>query len=190
MANYYENTTHNENTTHFFGFAEREADRIEVAALDRATTAQFPPARTAKTSLKHYGVSPDKGHGIAWSANCDSADVPSREARRRRVSNAEAALLWTEKDWARKGGAIAFDWWMELPAKTVAAKLTIYGCVSPERFRRPRVAVLPFLGQRNAVERAKLSQLFIESRSDLSRAPRLGIYDANHISMNVEIKAR
>ena len=157
MVNYYNNTSS------LFDFADREAERIEAAALRNSNAALFPSAWAANTAVNHYGISPDSVHVVAWGANFNREDLPDGEAARRHDLKDEIRLLWTGVDWSRKGGAIAFDCLMELLRKNLSARLTVCGCIPPEPFRHERVTVIPFLSKQNPLHRAKLSALFSEA---------------------------
>jgi glycosyltransferase involved in cell wall biosynthesis len=157
MANYYPNMTS------MFSFAEREADGIEAAALRNASAVLYPSSWAANTAITHYGAPPDKVHVVPWGANMYFEEVPQREAVSQRKWVDEVLLLWIGVDWDRKGGAIAFDCLIDLLQKGVSARLTICGCIPPERFRHPRITVIPFLDKRKPTERAKLSQLFMDA---------------------------
>lgn len=157
MVDYYENTSP------LFKFAYREADRIEAAALQNSAAALYPSNWAASTAVEHYGASSQKIYVVPWGANFESEHIPPREIACQHPLKDELRLLWIGVDWDRKGGVIAFDCLRELLLKGVSAKLTVCGCVPPERFNHPRVTVIPFLDKRNPVERSRLSQLFMEA---------------------------
>jgi glycosyltransferase involved in cell wall biosynthesis len=142
-------------------FARVEGDRIDGAAIGKASASIFPSAWAARTAIEHYKADPRKVHCIPYGANFDQQDIPSRTATLHHSLERGITLLWIGVDWQRKGGAIAYDSLLKLISKGVDARLVVCGCVPPERYRHPKMEIVPFLSKRDPVQRRGLSQLFL-----------------------------
>jgi glycosyltransferase involved in cell wall biosynthesis len=146
-----------------FEFARLEGDRIETAAIGKASALIYPSTWAAKTAIDHYKADPRKVHCIPFGANFEEADIPPREAALRHSLDGGITLLWVGVDWQRKGGVIAYDCLLGLLSKGVNARLVVCGCVPPGRYRHPKLEVIPFLSKRDPVQRRRLSQLYLEA---------------------------
>lgn len=143
-----------------FEFARSEGERIEAAAIKKANALIYPSIWAARTAIEHYKADPRKVHCIPYGANFENEDIPSREAALRHSLAGGVALLWVGVDWQRKGGTIAYECLLELLSSGVDAKMVVCGCIPPERFRHPKIEVVPFLSKRNPAQKRRLSQLF------------------------------
>jgi glycosyltransferase involved in cell wall biosynthesis len=123
----------------------------------------YPSTWAARTAIEHYKAELGKVHCIPFGANFEEADIPPRAAALRHSLERGIALLWVGVDWQRKGGAIAYDCLLELLNHGVDAELVVCGCVPPDRYRHPKLKIIPFLSKREPVQRRKLSQLFLDA---------------------------
>ena len=144
-------------------FARAEGERVEAAAIGKASALIYPSEWATRSAIEHYHADPSRVHFIPSGANFEGEDIPSRDVAMRHPLNGALRLLWTGVDWERKGGATAYDCLMVLLNRGVDARLVICGCVPPKRYRHPNVEVISFLSKRNPVERRKLSQLFLDA---------------------------
>jgi glycosyltransferase involved in cell wall biosynthesis len=144
-------------------FARNEGDRIEAAAIAKATALIYPSEWAARTATVHYGADVRKVHCIPFGANFEEADIPSRASALGHSLARGIALLWVGVDWQRKGGGIAYDCLMELLSRGVDAHLTVCGCVPPEHYHHPKVKLVPFLRKTDPEQRVHLSRLFLEA---------------------------
>ncbi len=146
-----------------FEFARLEGDRIEAAAIGKASELIFPSTWAARTAVDYYNADPRKIHCIPFGANFEEGDVPPREAALRHSLDRGINLLWVGVDWQRKGGVTAYECLLGLLNKGVEARLVVCGCVPPGRYRHPRLEVVPFLSKRDPAQRRRLSELFLEA---------------------------
>lgn len=146
-----------------FQFARKEADWIEAAALGTAAALIVPSTWAASSAVGHYNVDPQKVHLIPCGANFERAEIPPREAAMKHSQDKGIVLLWIGVDWERKGGSIAHDCLIELLNRGLDARLVVCGCIPPHRYHHQKMEIIPFLNKRNAVERERLSQLFLEA---------------------------
>jgi glycosyltransferase involved in cell wall biosynthesis len=146
-----------------FEFARLEGDRIEAAAIGKASALIYPSTWAGVTAIDYYNADPRKVHYIPSGANFEEADIPPREAALRHSLDGGITLLWVGVDWQRKGGVVAYDCLLGLLSKGVNARLVVCGCVPPGRYRHPQLEVIPFLSKRDPVQRRRLSQLFLEA---------------------------
>ena len=157
MVDYYPSSTF------LFEFSRAEGDRIEAAAVGKASALVYPSAWAARTAIEHYKADARKVHIIPSGANFENAEMPSREAALRHSLGGGVALLWVGVDWQRKGGVIAYECLLELLRGGLDAKMVVCGCVPPERYRHPKIEIVPFLSKADPVQRRRLSQLFLEA---------------------------
>lgn len=146
-----------------YKFTQAEGERIEVAALTKASALIYPSAWAVKTAIEHYKAAPEEVHCIPYGANLEEADIPSREISLNHAIGREVNLLWVGVDWERKGGAIAYECLMELLRNGIEARLVVCGCIPPAQYRHPKVEMFSFLSKRDPAQRHKLSQLFLQA---------------------------
>jgi glycosyltransferase involved in cell wall biosynthesis len=149
--------------SNLFQFAQLEGERIEAAAIQKASALIYPSPWAARTAVEHYKADSAKVHCIPYGANFENAEIPSREISLNHTVDREINLLWVGVDWERKGGAVACECLKELLRCGVEARLVVCGCVPPAQYRHPNIQVFPFLSKRDPVQRHKLSQLFLQA---------------------------
>lgn len=147
--------------TSLFEFARNEGEFIESAAIAKASALLYPSAWAVKTAVDHYKADPEKIRCVPWGANFEKFDIPPREEALGHSLDQGVELLWVGVDWERKGGPIAYDCLMELQTCGLNARLVVCGCVPPNRFRHPKIEVIPYLSKHNPGERRRLSQLYL-----------------------------
>lgn len=139
----------------------RMANKIECLAIQKARQQIYPSSWAATSAIRDYGADPQSVHVVPFGANID--DWPSREKAVEPPPHDKCRLLFVGRDWAGKGGEIAFDTLLQLERLGVPAELAIVGCEPPERFRHPSLRIFPFLNKNNPEERAQLDRLYTES---------------------------
>lgn len=149
--------------TALFPFAHAEGERIQQAALDKATASVFPSAWAARTVVEHYRIAASKVSIVPYGANFESGAVPSREVALAHSLDDGVHLLWIGVNWERKGGAIAFQCLLELLRRGVEAHLVVCGCTPPPEYRHERITVVPFLNKNDPAQRHELSTLYLEA---------------------------
>lgn len=149
--------------TSLFGFARREGERIQQAALDKATASVFPSAWAARTAVEHYGIAPERVSVVPYGANFERDALPSREAALAHSLERGVHLLWIGVSWERKGGAIAFECLTELLRRGVEAHMVVCGCTPPPEYAHQRITVVAFLNKNDPEQRRRLSTLFLEA---------------------------
>jgi glycosyltransferase involved in cell wall biosynthesis len=146
-----------------YQFARAEGERIDSAAISKASELIFPSTWAANTAIDHYNANPKKVNLIPCGANFEQADIPPREIAFRHSLGPEIVLLWVGVDWERKGGSIAYECMLELLAKGQNARLVVCGCLPPEAYRHEKVETVPFLNKRDPIQRRQLSQMFLDA---------------------------
>ena len=158
-----------------FESARRQGDLIEAAAISRADAVVYPSAWPVKTTRDYYHAPASKIFHFPWGANLDA--IPDRAAALHHPLEGRIKLLLVGVDWARKGGAIAFECMKSLVDRGIDAHLTVCGCVAPSEFEHPNFRVIPFLSKRDPEQRKQIFQLFEEAHFMLlpTRAEAFGI---------------
>lgn len=143
--------------------ALREVRGITVRHVKRSI-AHFVPSNWVADSFKNdYGVPAESISVVAWGANLDDEDVPSREVALKRTTSGDCRLLFLGAVWERKGGPVAFQTLMELERLGVEANLIVCGNVPPAEFVHKRLEVIPYLDKNDAVQRKQLTELIYTS---------------------------
>jgi len=146
-----------------FDFVYREGERIESAAIRKASAILYPSEWAARTAIEHYGAAPERVFSIPNGANLHPEEAPQRDqALRHRLSDS-LRLLWVGADWSRKGGDIAYDCMIQLRHRGIDARLTICGCTPPAGMRHSAITFVRFLRKSIPIERQQLSQLYLNS---------------------------
>jgi glycosyltransferase involved in cell wall biosynthesis len=155
--------------------ARRAGDRIEAQAVARADAIVYPSKWPIPTAIAHYGAPAYKIFNFPWGANLEF--VPDRAYAIDHPLKGRVNLLLVGVDWARKGGAIAFECLNSLIDRGIDAHLTLCGCVPPPGFEHPSFRVIPYLSKRDPVQREQISQLFHDAHFLLlpTRAEAFGI---------------
>ncbi len=145
------------------GWANREAHRIESAAMHRADELIYPSQWAIDSAADDYGISRQRLHLVPFGANFPKADLPTRDQAIQHPLSNEVRLLWVGVNWQRKGGGIAYECLLSLLGMGVPAHLTVCGCVPPESFHHPQITVIPFLNKNAPLQRRQLSNLYLQS---------------------------
>lgn len=146
-----------------FGFARKEGEVIQRAALERAAASFFPSTWAAESAITDYGIDPAKVSVVSYGANFNAKDVPPAEEALKHNLGRGINLLWIGVDWNRKGGLVAYECLVELLAQGVDARLVVCGCTPPGIFSNERMKVIPFLDKSDPEQRKALSQLFLDA---------------------------
>ncbi len=146
-----------------FGFARGEGDEIDARAVSKASALIYPSPWAMRTAIEHYHADPSRVHYIPCGANFDKADIPPFDVAIQHPLNSRVKLLWIGVDWVRKGGNIAFDCLLELERRGVNAHLVVCGCIPPEKYRHPKMEVIPFLNKNDSEQRQRLSKIFLDA---------------------------
>lgn len=136
-----------------------EGERLERAALGRATLLCYASRWAADDAVRYYGVPEHKVRVIEFGANAASPFTGEGEAAECATARGwnPVKLAFVGVDWQRKGGPLAVEIVSRLNAGGLPAVLTVIGCEVP-----PAVSVLPFvrplgfLSKKHAADRARL----------------------------------
>lgn len=123
MINYYESNSSLAPAT------ERNGNRQEQCALERAAFAGYSSEWGVRSAIQHYRIDPQKIKLIPFGANVEVSD--DAESMRSIIGHRErdvCRLLFLGVDWRRKGGPIALETVRLLNAAGVPARLTVAGC--------------------------------------------------------------
>jgi glycosyltransferase involved in cell wall biosynthesis len=139
----------------------RETNATEALAIQKACLCLYSSEWAARSAIDVYGAEAGKVHVVPYGANLETE--PARERVLKRRKSESCRLLFLAVNWQRKGGDIAFETLLKLEEMGIQAELTVCGCVPPARYSHPRLKVIPFLDKNDAVQRAALEQLFLQS---------------------------
>lgn len=139
----------------------RDAEEIERRALHRSSLVLYPSEWAARSARDHYGVTSSRVHVVPYGANLDV--VPSARAIAAAKGGDRCDLLFLGVDWARKGGAIAYDATRLLRERGIDARLTICGTTPDFKVDAAFTTVIPRLDKNIPAEQARLSALLLEA---------------------------
>lgn len=143
-----------------------EGDRVERAALGRASLVCYASAWAADDAVGYYGVSKRKTRVIPFGANCESPFSSEVEAAsfvsRRDWSVVRFAFVGV--DWHRKGGDLAVAVVRRLNEQGTKSVLSVVGCRPPLAVEDlPYVECLGFLSKKSPLEQERLNAVMLQS---------------------------
>ena len=149
------------NYSNLLTFSMREAHANENRAFKNADALVFSSEWAARSAVEDYNVPSEKVHIISYGANMGK--VPPKEQVLKKNLHDPLHLLFLGVDWERKGGAKVFEAFKELMDMGINTRLTVCGCVPPERFRDPAMQIIPFLDKNNEKDADALYQLLLDA---------------------------
>lgn len=142
--------------------SKRELAHIEQCAIDRADLLVYSSHWAGNSAIHDFGAPAEKVAVFPFGANFPVV-LSREEVIYRQPRPGKCQLLFVGVEWARKGGAIAFDTLVQLCEQGIDAKLTICGCVPPAGFEHPNLTVIPFLDKNDPVQLGRMVQLYCEA---------------------------
>ena len=143
-----------------------EGDRVERAALQRASLVCFASEWAADDAAEYYRVSRRKIRVIPFGANCESpfsGDAAAAAAVARR-DWAVVRFAFVGVDWYRKGGDTAVTVVRRLNEAGIKSVLTVVGCRPPlEVERLPFVECAGFVSKETEHGRHQLATILLQS---------------------------
>lgn len=121
---------------------------LEREAIQRCAMAIYASDWAARSAVEHYGADPAKVRVVPFGANLDEDPDPAMvrcdiHAR----SKARIELLFLGVAWQRKGGPKALEVARLLHERGIPVRLSVIGCVPPEKDLPPYVEVTPFVSK-------------------------------------------
>jgi glycosyltransferase involved in cell wall biosynthesis len=147
--------------THLLPFSERQGEKVEQAAFQRASHLLFSSPWAARSAIEDYGIAPQKVHAIFWGANLDH--VPPREQVQGKKLSGKCRLLFVGRFWERKGGDIACETLLKLHEMGIEAELILCGAQPPANLSHPGLKLVPFLDKNDEREARELEKLYAMS---------------------------
>lgn len=164
LINYYDTFSN------FSSFSIRESKFIESRAVRKSMVQVYSSAWAAEFSINNFSLDPKRVHIIPFGANMDF--IPEKK-NLSKIYNGEIKLLFTAKQWVRKGGDIVLKAFEILRSQGCNVSLTILGCTPPLNISDPKIEVIPFLNKNNQKEQEKFLDilykthiLFLPTRAD------------------------
>jgi len=143
-----------------------EGDRVERAALNRASLVCYASDWAADDAVAHYGIPRQKIRVIPFGANCP-APFANAEAAAHAVAQRDWSVTrfaFVGVDWHRKGGELAVAVVRRLNELGTRSSLSVIGCRPPSEVAGlPFVECLGFLSKRDEADRDRLHQALLAS---------------------------
>lgn len=143
-----------------------EGDRVERAALNRASLICYASEWAADDAVSYYGIARRKIRVIPFGANCDApfaSEIEAASAIARRDWSV-TRLVFIGVDWQRKGGDMAVAVVRRLNETGTKSVLSVVGCRPPlEVEGLPFVECVGFLSKKNALDRDRLNAILLQS---------------------------
>lgn len=133
-------------------------ERREREALQGLDLGLWPSEWLRDAVEARYNLPADVSHVVEWGAN-----IPPPPAPAPRSLSSSVRLLVIGRDWFAKGGPTAFDTMQILRARGMDARLTVIGCIPPERYRSDHVTVHPQLNKAVPAELATFQNALSEA---------------------------
>jgi glycosyltransferase involved in cell wall biosynthesis len=143
-----------------------EGDRVERAALTRASLICYASEWAADDAAGHYGIARQKIRVVPFGANCDSpfSDEPEAAAAVARRDWSVLRLVFVGVDWQRKGGDMAVTVARRLNETGIKTVLTVVGCQPPLGVKNlPFVECAGFLSKANLRDNDRLNTILLQS---------------------------
>jgi glycosyltransferase involved in cell wall biosynthesis len=135
----------------------RNGDRMEQAALERASLILFASDWGAREATAAYRVHETRVHVIPWGANLDADPGPSVADR---GPGNPLQLLFVGRPWGRKNGDVALGVLQALRTRGIDAELTVIGADPREVRAADGVTVHTYLDKRIAADRGVLDAAY------------------------------
>lgn len=139
----------------------KESLEVERLSLENASLCLFSSEWAANSANNYFKIHPSKIKVLPFGANFEI--LPAANEIRYDEIPETWNLLFVAVYWESKGGEMAYNCLVELLKQGIKAKLTVCGCIPPDKYKHPSVEVIPFLNKNNAEDAKKLSSLFKDS---------------------------
>ena len=143
-----------------------EGDRVERAALGRASLVCYASGWAADDAAGYYGVSKRKSRVIPFGANCESPFSSEVEAASfvSRRDWSVVRFVFVGVDWHRKGGDMALAVVRRLNEQGTKSVLSVVGCRPPLAVDDlPYVECLGFLSKKSQLDQERLKAVMLQS---------------------------
>ncbi len=132
------------------------SNEIEQKAISKSTTQVFPSKWAFDSAKQEYKA--QRPFLVKMGANIDN-DPQDKDIIKQYDSAVN--ILFVGVDWKRKGGDIVLETIDKLDKKGYNVKLTVIGCVPPQK--HPKMNVIPFLNKNKKDDMLKFQELFKKS---------------------------
>lgn len=146
--------------SNFSKLSNAVAEKIEQAAINKATTLIYSSKWAAEHVINNYKIVNKEIFVIQFGANI--IEVPLKHKIIKSFSGS-LNLLFLGKQWERKGGPIVLETVRMLNSNGFKVNLTICGCDPPEEISEPYITVYSFLDKNLVKEYNAFLQLMYES---------------------------
>lgn len=143
-----------------------EGDRVERAALNRASLICYASEWAADDAAGHYGIARQKIRVVPFGANCESPFSSESEAAAAvaRRDWSVIRLVFVGVDWRRKGGDMAVTVARRLNEMGIKTVLTVVGCQPPLDVQNLSfVERVGFLSKANQGDNGRLNTILLQS---------------------------
>ena len=130
------------NFTKLLPFSRRRNERTEKAANLNSAAFVVSSDWARRSLINYYGMPDNKIHIISYGANLSRIPQASEIQLK---PQGTTKILFLGVDWQRKGGAIAFNAFVDLTNRGIDAELTVIGCTPPEYVKHAKLSIIPFL---------------------------------------------
>jgi glycosyltransferase involved in cell wall biosynthesis len=144
-----------ESFSNVFLFSSRNANKVEQAAIDKASALVYPTYWAANSAKNDYGASEEKVHVIPYGAN---VDFESSEPKNLDLEKVRMLLVGVR--WEGKGAPIAIEAVQELRKRGYNVTIDICGCQPPEPIHEEGINIHGFLDKRDGNQAKKLKELY------------------------------
>lgn len=134
----------------------RISNEIEQKAMDNSQAQVFSSQWAYESAKKDYGSK--NTHIVKLGPNLDEAPDPQLLVK---SINDGVNVLFVGVDWKRKGGDIVLKTLDILVEKGYKIKLTVCGCIPPEK--RDYMRVIPFLNKNKKEDAVQLEKLYLDA---------------------------
>ncbi len=137
------------------------ASEQELIAISKASKLAYPSQWAANSAISDYQADAEKIEIIPFGANLDEPPLANEILSNKQKS--PYRLLFVGRDWARKGGDIAFQTLLALCQRGIEAELVVVGTTPPPEIQHDKLTVIPYLNKNIPQQRNQLDEVFLNS---------------------------
>jgi len=149
---------YHDNLSNLLPSSVKESLVVEQAALNNSSLCLFSSQWAARSAEEYFKIPSSKMKVLPFGANFEL--LPAAKDIKYDKLPEVWELLFVGVYWESKGGEMAFNCLVKLLDMGVKARLTVCGCIPPEKFRHQAMEVIPFLDKNKPEDAKKLSVLF------------------------------
>ena len=134
-----------------------EGNHIEELAINKSKYVIVSSEWASNSVIKDYHKKPEKVFVIPYGANFEN--IPNFEELNFQIPKTWK-IFFVGVYWETKGGEIAYNAFKELIDKGYNVELTVLGCIPPEKYKHPKITIIPFIDKNSSKGQIQMKELY------------------------------